>query len=814
MLYNHLKVAFRNLFKQKGLAFINVFGLSIGLACFSLFLLYAVHEFSFDKFHESVDRTYRMYRWTEAMNGEDPEGDPSLPMPLGPAFAQEFPDVEEVVRWKSAWGESFVKINGETSRAEVSHIESNIFDVFNFPLKYGDAQTALTDPRNVVMTEEMALLLFSESNPIGKTIEIQIENNFEPFIVSAVAENIPTNSSLQFQIMGSMEYFESTNYGQRRKDNWGSSFIRTFVKLREGSGLADNEKALLGFREKYYPDREKQLRESGYWTGDGAPVTYKLQPMTAMHMDTSIYGADVPTIESKNVWILLGIAFGVLLIAIINFTTLAIGRSASRAKEVGVRKVIGSTRSSLVSQFMIEAMLLSVISVAIGLAIAQILLPYFNGMADRELVFSFQKFPQLVWMIGGVAIVAGLLAGSYPALMLSGFRPIEVLKNKIKLGGSNLFTKSLVTTQFALSTGLVIATLVIVYQLQYLYSKNPGFNKENIIVVDAEGTDSEKIYPLFKEAAAQEPEILGMAAAELSFGEGEGWSRSGFDYKGDHKEVYEYFIDDDYLSLLNIEIIEGRGFDPNRQDGANRSVIVNESLVKDFGWTNETAVGQVMTGYFMEEEEIQPTVVGVVKDFNYRSYAEEVQPQMFHQYEDYAPFKFLVRIQPGDPARALAKLESSWSELVPGFPFKYSFLDDDLNRFYRAETRFSRIVGWAGGISIFLACLGLLGLAALAAVNRTKEIGIRKVLGASVNGLVIMLSKDFLKLVILALVIASPIAWYFMNNWLDNFAYRVDIEWWVFALAGGAAVLIAFLTVSLQGLKAALVNPVKSLRNE
>ncbi len=812
MFQNYVKITLRNLLKQKGLAFINIFGLSVGLACFSLFLLYAIHEFSFDRFHTEGDQLYRMYRWTEDLDGEGTEGDPHLPMPLGPAMAADFPDVEAFVRWKSAWGESFVKIAGQVSRAEVSHVESNVFEVLSFPLKYGSPHTALSDPRNVVLTEEMAIKLFGESNPTGKTIEIQIEDEFEPFTVSAVAENIPSNSSRQFQIMGSIDYYATTTYGQRRAENWGSSFLSTFIKLREGSGLASNEAALLEFRQRYYPDVENMLRERGIWKGEGPPVTYRLQQFKEMHLNTNIYSGEVAAIDPQNIWLLLAIAAGVLLIAIINFTTLAIGRSAGRAREVGIRKVIGSTRAALVRQFMSEAMLLSVVSVFIGLALAQFLLPYFNELSDRELAFSFQKFPEMTWLLIGITVITGLLAGSYPAITLSGFRPIEVLKNKIKLGGSNFFTKSLVTTQFTLSTALVIATLVILNQLNFLQSKNPGFNKENVIVVDAEGTDTETIYPRFKEALSQNPEILGIASADMSIGAGEGWSRSGFDYNGENKQVFEYFTDDDYLNVMDMKLLRGRAFEPGRQDGENLSVIVNESMIKDFGWTLDNAVGQELTGYM--EAENEPKVIGVVQDFNFRPLTEEIRPQMFHQFEGRAPFQFFVRIQPGDPAPVLANLKQQWTAIVPDFPFKYSFLDENINRFYSSETRFSKIIGWAGGISIFLACLGLMGLAALAAVNRTKEIGIRKVLGANVGGLIGLLSKDFMKLVVIALIIASPVAAYFSNQWLENFAYRIDIPWWIFVISAVLAIGIAFLTVGIQSIKAALANPVKSLRSE
>ena len=415
------------------------------------------------------------------------------------------------------------------------------------------------------------------------------------------------------------------------------------------------------------------------------------------------------------------------------------------------------------------------------------------------------------WMRAGLTLLVGVLAGSYPALILSGFRPIEVLKSKIKVSGSNIFTKSLVTVQFALSIGLIICTMIILQQTKYMTSKNPGFDKENVVVVDASETKTKTIYPLFKQALTSRTDIIKISGAELGLGEGTGWSRSGFEYNGAHKDVIEYFVDQEYIPLMGMKILTGRNFDSKFTEDTVTSVIVNEAMVKDMGWTMENAVGQQIKGY---SETKTPVVIGVVKDFNYRPLREKVLPQMFHQYADYSPYKFFVRIKPGNPAPALAAMQKAWTSVVPDLPFKYSFLDESLDNFYKAEKRWSSIIGWAGGISVFLACLGLFGLAALAAINRTKEIGIRKVLGASLPGIVTLLSKDFIKLVLVALIIAAPLAWYFMNKWLQDFAYRISIGWWVFIVAGALAIIVAFVTIGLQAVRAGVANPVKSLRTE
>ena len=344
-----------------------------------------------------------------------------------------------------------------------------------------------------------------------------------------------------------------------------------------------------------------------------------------------------------------------------------------------------------------------------------------------------------------------------------------------------------------------------------MVNKYPGFNKDNVVVVDASETKSKEIYPLFKQAISSRTDIAAISSAELGLGEGTGWSRSGFEYKGKHKSVFEYFIDHDYISLMGMQLITGRNFDPRIAADTSTSIIVNEEMVRDFGWTIENAVGQQIPGY---TETTTPVVIGVVKDFHYRPFKEKVMPQMFHQFADYAPYKFFVKVKPANPAPALAAMLKAWSNVVADLPFKYSFLDESLNNFYKSEKKWSNIIGWAGCVSVFLACLGLFGLAALAAINRTKEIGIRKVLGASLPVIVKLLSKDFLKLVLIAVIVAAPLAWYFMNKWLQDFAYRTTIGWWIFIAAGSLAIIIAFVTIGYQAVKTGIANPVKSLRTE
>lgn len=808
MIIHYLKIAFRNLARQKWLTVINIAGLSIGVACFTLFLFYAVNEFNFDRFHANKENIYRVYRLSEATQ----QAKVLMPVPLGPALKQDIPDVENYVRIQEPQNETYVKVNNSVTHVRLSFADQQIFSVFSFILVAGDRKTALKGVNDIVLTRKTAKKLFGHDNVIGEIIQAKVEDDFIPFTVSSIVEDIPSNSSIQIEALGNFDFLATTKNGKRLVDNWHRpSVCLTYVQLKPGNTLPLDSKVLTAFRKKYYPDEEAELRKLGYWTGKGAPVRFGLQPLTSIHTDTKISGGNVPVSDPKNIWIILGISFGVLLIACINFTTLAIGRSARRAKEIGVRKVVGSLRRQLVRQFMTEAFLLTIFSVGLGLGLSYFLLPYFNSLAGKDLSFSFAQFPEMYWLLAGLTLIVALLAGSYPALVLSSFRPLEVLKQKIRIGGSNFFTRSLVTLQFVLSIGLIASTIIIVDQLRYMTGKNPGFSKENIVVINATEVDGKKLYPIFKQAVISEPSITGIASSDLGIGEGEGFIRGSLDHNGKNKDVFEYFVDHEFIPLMGMQLLRGRNFDPNISSDTINSVIINEAMVREFGWTMDNAIGQQLKEY---SERMIPVVIGVVKDFNFRPLSIKVEPQMFHQFNYSAPHRFFVRLKPGDPSEALAAMQKTWNSLVADIPFNYVFLDENIENFYKSEVRWSRIIGWAGGISIFLACLGLLGLAALAAVNRTKEIGVRKVLGASIPNIIGLLSKDFLKLVAIAIVIASPLAWYFMSKWLEDFAYRIDIGWLVFFIAGLSATTLALVTISLQAIRAAIANPVKSLRNE
>lgn len=824
MFRNYLKVAFRNLQKQKIFAFINVFGLSTGIACFSLLLLYSAHEFSFDKFHKNANNIYRVYLH-EAMpssDGINASTDYTGPTPQtwGEAMKKDLPDVMNYVRLQLPWGENLIQTGDKTLRATVGFADQSLFSVFNFPLKYGTKATALRNKQDIVLTASRAKQLFGTDDVVGKTVEIQLGTKNYPFTISGVAEDVPANSTIRFDVLGSFAFINS--YPQSYFDignNWHAITRQTYVQLKPGSRLPGDARQLERFMETYEPDFVSQsknyvamMKKLGVdWTGKGMPETVRLQPLLAIHTDTGFKGwgfTDYGKIDPGIIWILLTIGAGILLIACINFTTLAIGRSAGRSKEVGVRKVVGAEKPQIIFQFLTEALLLSVASAVLGMLMANLLLPWFNQLAGTDLYFSFLQYPQMALALLGVVLVVGLLAGSYPALVLSGFKPVEVLKNKIRIGGANLFTKSLVTFQFVLSIVLIVSTVIILQQTKYLLNKNPGFDKENVVVIDGSQIDANKVFPVFKHEALKYHEVEGVTSAAAGLGAGENYL--GYSDPGTGNFADINIIDPDYLKVLGMKLIAGENLRPTSFRDSLKPIIINETMMKAFGWTEQNAVGQRIKKF----QGRTALITGVVRNFNYSPLRDKIKNQAFETSEDKGYSHIYVRINAGNPAPALAAIQKAWNSSASGVPMKYSFLDEDVDNYYKSEQKWTSIVGAAGGISIFLACLGLLGLATLAAVNRTKEIGIRKVLGASVSSVVVLLSKDFIRLIAIAFIIATPLAWYLMNKWLQDYAARIGISWWVFALTGAGALLIAFISISSQSIKAAVANPVKSLRSE
>ncbi|WP_266368344.1 ABC transporter permease [Tellurirhabdus rosea] len=809
MLTNYVKIALRNLRKHTGFTFINVFGLAVGIACCLLIALYVVDERSFDRFHEKADRIYRINSDIK-FGGNDMHMAVS-PAPMGPTLLKDYPQVENFVRLhhRGTW---LVKAAGkaETTREpDIMFADSTLFDVFTLPLLSGDPKTALKEPGSVVISEAAALRHFGTTDALGKTLLLSRDNL--PFRVTGVMRNIPKNSHFRTDIFVSMVNDEY-NWG-----DWLSNNHHTYLLLREGSRPEDFPKVFDTVIEKYVGPQAllavgatlDQLRKAGN------RISYSLFPLTDIHLRSRQTIELTPNSDIQYVYTFSAVALFILLIACINFMNLATARSANRAREVGVRKVLGSLKAQLVAQFIAESVLMAALAMILALLLVVVCLPFFNDISSKQLTANRLLMPDFLPFLVALPLGVGLLAGSYPAFFLSSFRPVNVLKGRMSLGLKSTGLRSgLVVFQFMMSVVLIAGTLVVYRQLNFIQTTRLGFNREQVLVVDG-------AYALGNQVQTFRDEVLrlpGVSSGAISGFLPVPSSRSdsplfpeGEINQNRAVSSQNWGVDYDYLKTMGMELVQGRNF--SREFGADSSaMILNEAAVKVFGFKDP--IGKRVSRMLDNEGKRFKTftVIGVVKNFHYESLRRSIGSVALTLEPDAGAVSF--RTASGNVTALAAQIEAKWKQLAPGQPFEYFFLEDSFNAMYRAEQRVSQIVLIFSGLSILIACLGLFGLAAFMAEQRTKEIGIRKVMGASVPSIVGLLSKDFLKLVGISIVIATPLAWYAMSRWLQDFAYKSDLPWWVFALAGVVAVAIAFLTVSYQSLKAALTNPVTSLRAE
>ena len=806
MLTNYLTVALRSLRKQKLYSAINIFGLSVGIAFCALLFLYVRDELTYDRFHEKKDRIFRVYQNWYRPDGRIDRRDVWLPYLLAPGLKADYPEVRAFVRFSQE--RHFVRAGASTLSEEVLYADVALFDVFTFPLEQGDPATALADLNAVVLSRSTAHKYFGTSDALGKTLQIRLTDRFEDFTVTGVAEDVPSNSSIRFDVLLPMaKRYAAFDWVKGCAEQWNCTWLLTYAELVPGASATALEAKLTDFWRKHYPDMTERMRTEGRWSGEGLPASYGLQPVHDEHLSPDIPGGFSDASRALYSYILAGIGFGVLLIACINFMTLAIGRSASRSKEIGVRKVVGANRAQLMQQFWGEALLLSFLGLIVGLGLAGLFLPVFNDLTGKTLdfrLFDTWTTPAALVMI---LLVTGVVAGGYPALVLSRFRPVDVLKSRLRLRGSNAFTRALVVFQFGLVVFLVIGTLIMLRQLDYLRTRDLGFDREHVVVIPLNDIDGTDAVSLFRTELSRRSGIVGVTGTSTSFNRG--YPRTRFMYEGELKQVFTYDIESDYLDVMRIRLLAGRNFDPGLATDSTLAVIVNEATVRDFGW--EDPVGQVVSGLHGESQE-PPVVIGVVEDFHFRSLHEEVKPAVLRLGENIE--NVVIRISPGNVPASLAAICETWKQVTTDLPCDYAFLDDDLNRFYEAERRWSRVISYSAFFAVLIACLGLFGLAAIAAAARTKEIGVRKVLGASVRSLMLMLSRDFARLVLIAVLLATPAAYVAASRWLENFAYRIELGPGIFLLAGVLALVLSLLTVSYQSIKAASADPVKSLRYE
>jgi len=790
MLTNYIKVAIRNLLRQKAFSFINIFGLALGISCTALIGMWVSDELSYDRFHNDYDHMYRITSTLPEMNVHAAV----TPAPLGMAIKNEIPEVEEAVRI-SNYNRDLLQV-GDIKFEEKGLIfaDSNFFRVFTFPFIKGDSEHALQNPEGIVISEAMAMKYFGTTDVLEKTIR---KNNKEDFTVTGVMANIPETSHLHFDFVQPMRFLARTS-DDLKKNVWDNFNWFTYIKLNDKtqqskSALVDIEKKVQAIYKKNEPV---------------VKAAFVLQPLANVHLYSNFL-ADIPGHgNAQNVYIFMVVAVFILVVACLNFMNLATARAARRAKEVGLRKVVGAIRSHLMAQFLAESLVVALLSLVLALLIIYLVLPYFNTLGGKNLSLDFSN-GRIVTGLLGITVITGLLAGSYPALYLSGFVPATVLKGNFTGGGSgSLFRNTMVVIQFAVSISLIVGTTVVYRQLKYIQQLNLGYDKENLLYVPMTGELWSKYESLRTRLGSNR------LTSHYSFISDLPTASSGatisVEWKGKDPNTqplfYNLAVDENFEEVFKAKILEGHGYGENAQaDSVN--IIVNEMALKTMDMKLESAVGTRINVWGRER-----TIIGVVKDFNFKPVQETIGP-MFLNRNSWGGFA-IVRTLPGETENTIAALEQICKEINPSYPFNYSFLDQDIANLYQAEQRLGSLFNVFAALAIVISCLGLYGLSAYLAERRTRELGIRKVLGASGFQLVYLLSATFTRPILIATAVAIPLAWYGMSQWLSGFAYHVTIDWTIFLVAFLSALIIAWLTVSFESIKAATTNPVNSLRSE
>jgi putative ABC transport system permease protein len=794
MIKNYFKIAFRNLWRHKVFSFINIMGLTVGMtACFLIFL-YVKFELSYDSFHTKSDRIYRVVSDiktpTEVLHSSGPA------WAVAPNAKDEFPEIQSFVRITG--GDNVLMRKGDIKFQEenAAWADSAIFNVFDFKLLKGNRNTALKDPFSIVFSETAAKKYFGKADPMGQTI--LITGDALPAKVTGIMKDIPENSQIKADVFLSMTTI-TQKFNQSLDSQWGNYGASAYILLKPGTNAKSLERKFPAFLERRNGDEMKKIQMY---------PTLFLEPLKDVYLRST--RDDHKTGNITNVYIFSVIAIFILLIACINFINLTTARSAERAKEVGIRKVVGAGKMQLASQFIGESVVLCMIAFVVTLFLSWLLLPVFNQLAGKTISNGIFEHIDYIILLFFSAIGIGLLAGIYPALMLSSFKPMVVLKGRFVTGTRGIFLrKGLVIAQFTISIALIIATIIVYNQMNYMRTQDLGFSKDQMMVIDTNGDPAKEA---FVQAVKELPNVKSTAMSGSVPGGGNPDAYSEIENKKGDLQIANldlYFVDFDYINLYKIKMVAGRGFSRNFMTDTTQAMVLNEAAVKMFGYTSpEQAVGKRFKQWGREGK-----IIGVMKDFHYHSLQEEIKP-LSMRIEPGGNNLISLNVSAANLPKTIAAVESKWKSLIPARPFSYYFLDEFFDRQYRSEIRFGQLFLNFAILAIFISCLGLLGLASYSTIQRTKEIGIRKVMGASVTNIVNLLSKDFLKLVGISFLVAAPVAWYFMHQWLKDFAYRVDVSWWIFLIAGVAAVLIALFTISFQAIKAAIANPVKSLRSE
>ncbi len=815
MLRNYLKSAWRNLRRHRTYAVVNVVGLALGIACCVLLLLFVSSEWTYDQFHENSDRIVRVNRGVTTPSG-DTETETSTPFPLGPALTQTFPEVEAAVRLR----DKTVRLtrNDESFTAQALFADSTVFDVFSFPVRQGKPRRSFAASSGIVLSEAAAQTYIGSENPMDASLDVQIGDETIEVPVTGIVADPPSRSSIQFDVLLPVELYRYRFSGVMRDaalQRWDFPVVSTFALLRESGQAMALEDKLESFAADRFgaptPGGENDLEVH---TGEKNEHLL-LQPLTDIHLTPEIAPTTLTAPRDPVYsYVLAGAALLVLLIGGINFTTLSLGRSADRAREVGVRKTLGARRGQVRAQFWGEAVLTSGMALLLGLGLAALFLPTFNHMVGADL--HFRLGPVLVVGLLGLTGLISLLAGSYPALVLSRFDAASILRSSAQIGGRSSLVQGLVVLQLALSTGLVMGALVMSNQLDYMRN-DLGFQTEQVVRISAPGStrDGNEIYDPFRTEARRHPGVQQVAASSFSFFGSDGIEASIPSTGAEDVTANALPIDSTFTETLAIDVVQGRGF-PARQVADRQAVLVNEAFVQAMGWASpigkEVRLGDdSLVGTFLDEA----TVIGVVENVHTQSMRHRIEPALFLSNSVFSGIQNIyVRVAPNRVGETIDALRETWADIAPDHPFQFRFLDRVVDEAYQAERRQQAIIRAAAGFALLIACFGLFGLAALAVARRTREVGIRKALGATVESVVLLFAKDFLKLTGVAFLLAVPVAYWTIRQWLQNFAYRIELGPGLFLGAGGLVVAVTLLTVSVQALRAARTDPAIVLREE
>ena len=805
MLKNYFKITLRNISRNKMYSGLNIVGLAIGLTCCILILLYVHDELSYDRFHDNADSIYRvvptfttsertMYLATNAHV-------------QGPMLKDEFPEVLEYVRFTGNRERVIEQGNISFSEERFAYVDDTVFDVFSFDMILGNPKEALVNPNTVVLTEEMAKKYFGSENPLGKNLKV---NHDALFSVTGVIKNIPSASHIKPDFMASF-----STLGLKPSTNINNDLLNqvnyyTYLLFRKGTDYRVME-------QKFTDDVNRRIGAMLKQLGGSAEL--ELQPLTKiyLHSDRELESEQMGDIT--YVWLFSGIGIFILLLACLNFMNLSTARSANRAKEVGLRKVVGAQKSQLVRQFLGESLILTFISFALALLLVFLSMPLFRTISGKDILLNSLFNPVIFAGFVGLFLIIGLVGGSYPAFFLSAFRPVEVIQGNLKRGAkSSVLRIVLVSFQFAVSIILIIGTFTVNTQLKYVRSKNLGYDKDHVIAITMRNNETQKKYESIKEAIQRNPNVVSVSASSTSpLGTNDFSAHHAVGKPEDQINMFwSQMVDDKYIDTYKMEIVQGRNFSKDFPSDKEQSIIINEAAVQKLGWQDDPT-SQMIERFSSQNLSDRRTynVVGVIKDYHFQSLHEEIQPMILYYTSPYGNFSLLsIRVRQENIQETITFLETTWKQFDTQYPFEYAFVDDQYDALYRTEVRLGKLFSYFTALAILIGCLGLFGLTSFTTEQRTKEIGIRKVLGASMQGIIYMLVRDFTKWVFLAVIVAWPIGYLVMNKWLNNFAYRANLGVWIFLSSALLALVISVATVSFQSIKAALADPAKSIRTE